>query len=1087
MKKRTLLATICMCILAFVCMFAIGCKSTEEPPEEPSDNTKLSTPTDISISGNVVSWTSVTNADYYDVFIDDKYEATVSQTSYTIEITEKGEYKIAIGALSIGNRYEASDLSEPVTYTVMKTVLGTPEITIRGSKISWNVVKGATSYEIYVNETKVDNPMITMEDGVCTWLIDIEAEGIYAITVKAFSTNEDYLSEGGLSNSVSFKLLDKTVYYTATERVVYDNTEAAELTSVQWEVSNAALTAEKVLKVALYMTTGILDTNVNSRNIFYYNLKAQLVNAQGTSELCTFMKQNYYTIYDPANHNIIVGYVLKLPQSFNGATDKVKFSISAQTGMNFSVDKLVVAGAGYDLAIDNDYVVMDEIFAFEENAECGTTAVTKEDFTQSIISSEIMYFLAYQGSDFVGSGVGDQTDGALSAPSLVLGANCGGSNLFIPEQTMKLAIYLDVYNITDTNGKWTIYPIFWTWPANQIAGMGQVEIPYSDLIIGKNVVVVTFQILDSYISMTENYLSYNSFFGAGISGKIDKFAFAGADYDFGAQDEYYLAFEEASEGALAPTGSWTSSNQESEKPKDRPIITLDSETQTITWGAIENAVSYDICVNDGEPINVTETTYKFNYVNPFNYVIKVRAVYETSVGEYGPSVTLTVEDNTPKTSKLYDYNSYGEETFGSLTEEATIQGLTYVGTVDGSGAKLPTKIAWLITINSVPESNGYLKFHANGQVPNDAGWTSVVAGEVIIPQEDLVVGKKIIVVFVAQNSGDTAVYNGAQAFSPVLYLAPGMSVTLDNLVFAQGDYDFGVGEYAEGEYVDYVVTNEVECTGDMAPTKAWTASTKRIVLEKPVLTLDSSTKTITWNAIENAAGYDISVNDGEPINVTTTSYTISETTVGSYSVKVRAICVGNTGEYSDSVTLRIVEPKTEVTDCGYGEGTFGTAEAEAPISGLNYIVETGANRPIKVAYFITVNSMPETGYLKFFANAQLWINDGWAAVVPGEISIPKKDLVIGQKIVLIFVIQNSSDLAEDDGRSALCPQLIVSAGASVTLDNLVFAEGDYDFGTGTYTQGTYAEYTILFEKAQEGVLAPNVTWTPSTKISISED
>ncbi|MCM1289898.1 MAG: bacterial Ig-like domain-containing protein [Corallococcus sp.] len=78
-------------------------------------------------------------------------------------------------------------------------------------------------------------------------------------------------------------------------------------------------------------------------------------------------------------------------------------------------------------------------------------------------------------------------------------------------------------------------------------------------------------------------------------------------------------------------------------------------------------------------------------------------------------------------------------------------------------------------------------------------------------------------------------------------------------------------------------------------------------LTAPVITLDSETGTVSWKKVEHADSYDVKVNNGAAINVTTTSYVFpSSTAEGTYKVTVTAKST-DTAKYSAS------KPSNEVT------------------------------------------------------------------------------------------------------------------------------------------------------------------------------
>ena len=100
-------------------------------------------------------------------------------------------------------------------------------------------------------------------------------------------------------------------------------------------------------------------------------------------------------------------------------------------------------------------------------------------------------------------------------------------------------------------------------------------------------------------------------------------------------------------------------------------------------------------------------------------------------------------------------------------------------------------------------------------------------------------------------------------------------------------------------------------------------------LEKPVLSLDG--KTVTWNEVAHATGYEVYVNgekQGETLSVCTWTY--EGTAEGTYSVTVKALGDGDlylASEQSDAVSVVVSsgsnggttpepEPEPEKKGCG---------------------------------------------------------------------------------------------------------------------------------------------------------------------------
>ncbi len=105
-------------------------------------------------------------------------------------------------------------------------------------------------------------------------------------------------------------------------------------------------------------------------------------------------------------------------------------------------------------------------------------------------------------------------------------------------------------------------------------------------------------------------------------------------------------------------------------------------------------------------------------------------------------------------------------------------------------------------------------------------------------------------------------------------------------------------------------------------------------LTAPVIKLDGNV--VSWNKVENATSYDVTVGGGTPVNVTETSYTINETAVGSYDITV--IAKSANSKFADSAASNkvtyVVQDKPVIPT--YDELDLDTAEVK-----LTYYLDEG--------------------------------------------------------------------------------------------------------------------------------------------------
>ena len=165
---------------------------------------KLGAPV-ISLSGNVVTWPAVENAQEYEVFLNGKSVSKQLERSYAVNVTEIGEYTITVRTLGY-DIYETSDASNAVVYSAIEggsdvTTLQTPDISIADGQLSWAPVPNATEYKIMFNGVETDVALQTSYQMPVTL-----AEGTYAITVVASAPASGLYLDSAESNAVTYNV-----------------------------------------------------------------------------------------------------------------------------------------------------------------------------------------------------------------------------------------------------------------------------------------------------------------------------------------------------------------------------------------------------------------------------------------------------------------------------------------------------------------------------------------------------------------------------------------------------------------------------------------------------------------------------------------------------------------------------------------------------------------------------------------------------------------------------------------------------------------------------------------------------------------
>lgn len=200
----------------------------------------------VTIDKNVITWAAVEKASEYEIYVGEEKKATVTETTYTFDITEKGEYQVTVVAKTTEEGYVDSQKSEAVTLVVNDPVL------------SWNTEEVKTLYYLDEGATTLDLTGLTAS---YTDIYGNETE----VTLADFEVGEYALTEAGeIEVDFTYAGITKTLFVEVKERTIADLTE---YTEVLFEYSEAG-------KYAVEGVTAAVDMK-----------GANLLNADGTLNL----------------------------------------------------------------------------------------------------------------------------------------------------------------------------------------------------------------------------------------------------------------------------------------------------------------------------------------------------------------------------------------------------------------------------------------------------------------------------------------------------------------------------------------------------------------------------------------------------------------------------------------------------------------------------------------------------------------------------------------------------------------------------------------------------------------------------------
>lgn len=206
--------------------------------------TKLAAPVlNLDEEAGIIAWQPIDNASRYNVTMNGQNMGNQVGTSYTINVTESGEYIFKVKAIP-GNtdNYVESEYSEPVTYTFVTHVavaLEAPVLTLEKQTgvIVWQPVENSFSYNVTMNGKNMGNQIET------EYKINVTEAGEYVFRVKAIPGNSDYL-ESEYSDPITYTYVTsdpdtinapvisinketKTIYWNAVDNAesyaVYEN------------------------------------------------------------------------------------------------------------------------------------------------------------------------------------------------------------------------------------------------------------------------------------------------------------------------------------------------------------------------------------------------------------------------------------------------------------------------------------------------------------------------------------------------------------------------------------------------------------------------------------------------------------------------------------------------------------------------------------------------------------------------------------------------------------------------------------------------------------------------------------------------
>lgn len=350
--------------------------------------------------------------------------------------------------------------------------------------------------------------------------------------------------------------------------------------------------------------------------------------------------------------------------------------------------------------------------------------------------------------------------------------------------------------------------------------------------------------------------------------------------------------------------TYTVTNTETEQ-LSAPTITLTDNV--LSWAAVENAVLYEIYLNDSLVTRQMETTYTIRQTAPGTYNYTVKAVsgdehYTTSNASNVVAYVVNEVSNTP------------------------VQLDAPVITVDEQTGV----VSW----NAVEHATGYIVFENNDDVSTQTETTYTITQTLVGTYNYSVIATSLNAAYTTSPRSNIETYtiNPTQLTAPVVTREGRLlsweevenadeyevyensrrvsTQTENSYVITQtryGTYNYTV--IAKSSSTQYISSNASEPVEfvlvDNAP-----------LLDAPEITLDNETGVISWNAVEHADGYRIYENGILIFATEELFYSITRLNPGTYSYTVRAICDSENyraSEQSNAVEYTVISVEMEFT------------------------------------------------------------------------------------------------------------------------------------------------------------------------------
>ena len=821
---------------------------------------------ELTVSDKTVSWTAVEKATGYAVKVNDgEWSEAQTETRYVLSETTAGIYTVSVKAVDAQNTLRESKAAS-ATIAVNEKLLAPAELRADGNTVSWSAVAHASGYCIKVG----DGAWSEAQTGTSYMLVGVET-GTHTVYVKAVSSDDLYTESDAaqISVSVEYQLVaptltldDKTVSWTAVEKAtgyavkVNDGEWSSAQTETSYTLAETAAGKYTVSVKAVSSSSEVKDSTESSVTI--------TVTQKLTAPVLT---ENDGAIRWNAVENAS-GYRIKIGNGNWGAM---------QTATSYTLTDLPASTyTVYVKAVSTDEWYLE--------SDAANVSVTVADIIAPVITKK-----------------NGKTDHFVAAGTNVALASSG------------IAGYLSATEETTTA----------TFTYDKVLRNGVERTGVSQFTIAKNEVWEVFVTVKDeannesygYIqfvadNLKDGFISFND--GVWVFG----FTWPGNDAGAGQRTIYKLG-----EGTKYVNILMVNDDTSTLITDKYGKVTLKANfTSVYEIGLLAsmNSVRMSMklsaqttvpCVFDG--ICSTQFGYDGNW-----YVWKNDGIYNGSNEKIGGTDFFEIYAATlTDRSDGYRYQAFGTGANGVLSN-FTLE-IDHIAFLTSGAEKLSTPE---LTVNGKAVSWNAVENAAGYRVQlGDGEWSALQTGTSFTLTESAggVYTVKVKAVpkeqyYRESDAAQISVTITEQLATPVLTVDAN-TVRWEAVTHADG-YMIKVddGEWTKQTACEYTFTanagSHTLIVKAVSDSEIYTESEEAsqtvqvtLALATPELTL--SDKTVTWNAVANATGYMVKVNDGEWSEAQIgTSYTLAETTAGKYTVSVKA--VDSSGNYNDSAAAQ---------------------------------------------------------------------------------------------------------------------------------------------------------------------------------------